>query len=128
MHRLRWAALATFAAAPFPAAAEPLQVGGWFGPRLFSSNSQLGYIDDAPAHPELQNATEFGGRVARPFLPWLLPEFELPVSRPGTNAVGGARAGGVFWFGPRLPPRLELWPGRQIQPFAVIGGGTPVAL
>src|SRR5882762_11501451 len=28
---------------------------GWFGPRLFSSSSQLGYIDDAPAHPVLQN-------------------------------------------------------------------------
>jgi OOP family OmpA-OmpF porin len=128
MLRPWWVALATVAAAPSPAAAEPTQIGGWLGPRLFSSSSQLGYIDDAPAHPELQSATEFGGRVARPFLPWLFPEFELALSPTSTNAVGGAKAVNIFWLEPRIHVRLELWPGRRIQPFAVVGGGTPVTL
>src|SRR5512144_806819 len=129
MHRLWWVVLATSAVAPSsPAAAEPTQIGGWFGPRLYSASSQLGYIDDAPAHPELQNSMELGGRVARPFLPWLVPELELAISPTGTNAVGGARAASVFWFEPRLHVRFEIWPGRRIQPFAVVGGGTPVAL
>ena len=30
--------------APAPTAAEPTQIGGWFGPRVFSSDSKLGYI------------------------------------------------------------------------------------
>src|SRR5512147_468832 len=110
MHRPWWLALATFAAAPSPAAAEPTQIGGWFGPRLFSSSSRLGYIDDAPAHPDLQNAMELGARVARPFLPWLVPELELAISPAGTNAVGGAKAADVFWLEPRIHLRFEVWP------------------
>jgi outer membrane protein OmpA-like peptidoglycan-associated protein len=128
MHRLRWIALATFAVAPFPAAAEPIQIGGWLGPRLYSSNSRLGYIDDAPAHPELSNAMEFGGRLSPPFLPRLSPEIELALSPTSTNAVGGATSTNVLWFEPRLHLRFELRPGHQIQPFAVIGGGAPIAL
>jgi outer membrane protein OmpA-like peptidoglycan-associated protein len=127
MHRLWWVA-PVLAAAPSPAAAEPTQIGGWFGPRLFSSSSRLGYLDDAPAHPELQNAMTLGGRVARPFLPWLVPELELAISPTSTNAVGGAKAANVFWFEPRIHLRFEVWPGRQIQPFVVVGGGTPVSL
>jgi len=118
----------TLAAAPSPAAAEPLQLGGWFGPRLFSPSSELGYIDGAPAHPALQNAIALGGRVARPFFPWLVPELELAISPASTNAVGGAKPASVFWFEPRVHVRFELWPGRRIQPFAVAGAGAPVAL
>jgi OOP family OmpA-OmpF porin len=127
MHRLWWLAPVTLAAAASSAAAEPTQIGAWFGPRLFAS-SQLGYIDNAPAHPEMQNAIAFGGRVARPMLPWLVPELELEMSPTSTNAVGGAKSAGVFWFEPRLQLRFELWPERQIQPFAVLGGGAPVDL
>jgi len=111
-----------------PAAAEPTEIGGWFGPRFFSANSRLGYIDDAPAHPELQNGIELGGRVARPFVSWFIPELELAISPTTTNAVGGAKSASVFWFEPRLHLRFELRPGRPIQPFVVVGGGTPVAL
>src|SRR5258706_3071582 len=106
MHRLWWVALATFAAAPSPAAAEPTQIGGWIGPRLFSSSSQLGYIDDAPAHPELQNGMQLGARVGRPFLPWLVPELELAISPTSTNAVAGAASANVFWFEPRIQLRF----------------------
>jgi OOP family OmpA-OmpF porin len=128
MPRQWWVALGTVAAVSSQAAADPTQLGGWFGPRLFSSSSRLGYIDDAPAHPALQNGMELGARVARPFLPWLVPEVELAISPTSTNAVGGARSASVFWFEPRLHLRFELWPGRRIQPFAVVGGGSPVAL
>jgi OOP family OmpA-OmpF porin len=132
MHRLRRVALGALAlapsAVPSAAAAEPTQIGAWFGPRLFSSSSRLGYIDNAPAHPELQNGMELGGRVARPFLPWLVPELELAISPTSTNAVGGAKSANVFWFEPRLHLRFEVWPGHVVEPFVVVGGGSPVAL
>jgi outer membrane protein OmpA-like peptidoglycan-associated protein len=128
MHRQWWVTPVTIAAAASPAAADPTEIGAWFGPRLFSSSSRLGYIDDAPAHPVLENGIALGGRVARPFLPWLVPELELAISPTSTNAVGGARAARVLWFEPRLHLRLELWPGLPVRPFAVVGGGTPVAL
>ena len=128
MDRLWRVALVALAVAPSPAAAEPTELGGWFGPRFFSASSLLGYIDDAPAHPVLENGIELGGRVARPFLPWFVPELELAISPTSTNAVGGAKAASVFWFEPRLHLRFELSPGQRIQPFVVVGGGTPVAL
>ncbi|HEX8109142.1 MAG TPA: OmpA family protein [Kofleriaceae bacterium] len=128
MHRLWWVALATIAIASSAAAADPTEIGGWFGPRLFSSSSGLGYLDDAPAHPALQNGIAFGGRVARPFLPWLVPELELALMPTSTSAVGGARAASVLWFEPRLHLRFELWQGRRLQPFVLAGGGSPVSL
>ena len=93
MHRLWWVALATIAIASSEAAADPTELGGWFGPRLFSSSSRLGYLDDAPAHPMLDNGIAFGGRVARPFLPWLVPELELALVPTSTSAVGRRRVG-----------------------------------
>jgi outer membrane protein OmpA-like peptidoglycan-associated protein len=128
MHRLWWAALATFAIASLPVAAEPTEIGGWFGPRLFSSSSRLGYIDDAPAHPELQNGIAFGARAARRFLPWLVPELEIEFAPTSTNSVGGAPSASVLWFEPRLHIRFELWPDHRIQPFLVVGGGSPVTI
>ncbi|HEY0193293.1 MAG TPA: hypothetical protein VGC42_19380, partial [Kofleriaceae bacterium] len=127
MHRLWWAAPVTLAVAATPARAEPIQLGAWFGPRLFSS-SRLGYIDDAPAHPEIQNAMAFGARVARPMLPWLVPEFEFAMSPTSTNAVGGAKSASIFWMEPRLHVRFELWPGHVVEPFVVVGGGAPIDL
>ena len=130
MHRLWWVAPATIAIAIASSAAwaEPTQIGGWFGPRLFSDSSRLGYLDDAPAHPDLQNGIAFGGRVARPFLPWLVPELELALVPTSTNAIGGARSASVLWFEPRIHLRFELWPDRELQPFVVVGGGSPVSL
>lgn len=121
------------------ASADNTQIGLWFGPRLFAGDcsnadvaargcrdvSVLGYIEDAPAHPKLENSIEFGFRIARPFLPWLVPELELAVAPTKTNAVGGAAAADVVWLDPRLHLRIELMPGKRLQPFAVIGGGSP---
>jgi len=128
MHRLWWVAPAAIAAVAAPVAAEPTEVGGWFGPRLFSSSSRLGYIEGAPAHPVLQNAMQLGGRIGRPFLPWLVPELELAIAPTSTNAVGGAASASVFWFEPRLQLRFELRPDSRLQPFVMVGGGSPVAL
>jgi outer membrane protein OmpA-like peptidoglycan-associated protein len=128
MLRRWWVALVTSALASSPAAADPTELGAFFGPRLFSDSSQLGYIDDAPAHPALQNGIAFGARVARPFLPWLVPELELAMSPTSTTAVGGARSASVFWFEPRLHLRFELWPNLMVRPFVVVGGGSPIAL
>jgi OOP family OmpA-OmpF porin len=108
--------------------ADTTQLGLWFGPRIYNADSRLGYIPDAPFHPTLDNAFEFGFRVGRPFLPWLIPELELAMAPASTNAVGGAQAASVFWLQPRLHLRLEMLPGRRFDPFLVVGGGTQVAL
>jgi len=61
---------------------------------------------------------EFGARIARPFLPWLVPELELAISPTSTAPAGGVHGDGVFWFEPRIHLRLELWQGLRNQPFA----------
>ena len=115
--------------APALAAAEPTQLGGWFGPRIFSNDSSLGYIDTAPYHPMLENSIELGARAAKQFIfPWLWPELELGISPTKTNALGGAAPATIFWFEPRFQLRFELMPERRLQPFLIAGGGAPVAL
>ena len=111
-----------------PADADTTQLGAWFGPRVYSGSSSLGYLEDAPFHPELDNAISLGFRVARPFLPWLVPELELAIAPGQTKPIGGAPATDVFWMDPRLHLRFELLPGKRIQPFAVVGAGSPVLL
>jgi len=114
---------------PSIAHADPLELGGFLGPRLFSQHSDLGYIDAAPAHPMLQDSVAFGGRIAHEFfVPWFFPEIELAFSPTKTDAVGGAAAASIFWLDPRVQLRFELLPGRRVQPFALIGAGAPVAL
>jgi outer membrane protein OmpA-like peptidoglycan-associated protein len=128
MPRLWWVALATTAIASSIAAAEPTEIGGWFGPRVFSSSSRLGYLDDAPLHPALQSGIALGARVARPFLPWLVPELELALTPTSTGAIGETPGNGVLWFEPRIHLRFELAPERRLAPFVVVGGGSPVTL
>ncbi len=119
-----------------PAAADPTQLGLFFGPRVFADDSKLGYVKDNPAHPSLDNGIEFGLRVARPFFPWLVPELELGLAPTGTKPIRAgagntgptAAATDVFWMNPRAQLRFELLPGRRIQPFLVVGGGAPIAL
>jgi len=124
------AALVTLAATislASPAEADSTELGAWFGPRVFSKDSLLGYIEEAPYHPMLENAFTFGVRVGRPFLPWLVPELELAMS-PTKTTVTGAPSVSVFWLDPRLQLRFEILPGQRLQPFMIVGGGSPIAL
>src|SRR5688500_7589171 len=106
MHRVGPIALITVAAAVSPAAADATQVGAFFGPRLYSDDSRLGYIEDAPGHPSMENAIQIGVRVARPFLPWLVPELELTFAPTDTTPAAGAMPVDVLWMEPRLHVRI----------------------
>ena len=113
------------------AAADPIELGGFFGPRVFSTDSALGYIDAAPAHPMLENTIEFGARVSRPFFPWLTPELEFamaPTHTSPTKAPNATPSVDVFWFEPRLHLRFDLLPGQRLHPFLLVGGGSAIAL
>jgi outer membrane protein OmpA-like peptidoglycan-associated protein len=127
------------ALSPSLAAAEPdsepesFELGGFLGPRFFSQVSALGYIDDAPGHPMLENSVELGARVSHPFIvPWLNPELELAISPTQTHeiVVNGADIPSVaiFWMEPRVQLRFDPLPHRRIQPLIVIGAGAPIQL
>lgn len=88
----------------------------------------LGYIPDAPAHPSLGSAIMFGGRIAHPLFEFVVPEFELAISPTTTSSVGGADSANVFWIDPRLHIRFQFRTGERLQPFAVVGGGAPIAI
>src|SRR5438105_4579479 len=110
MHRAFALALVVLSAGT--ASADPTQVGVFFGPRVFSNDSLLGYVGekgpDAPAHATLNNTIQFGPRLARPFFPWFVPELEIGLAPSGTDAVHNpmtgtdAAATSVFWIEPRL--------------------------
>jgi outer membrane protein OmpA-like peptidoglycan-associated protein len=120
--------LALAAAAAAPAAAEPLQVGGWFGPRVFSGDSRLGYIPGEP-YLGLSSAIAFGPRVGYPLLPWLVPELELGFAPAQTETMTVVdRPTRVYWLDPRVQARFELMPGGRLQPFALAGAGAPIGL
>lgn len=131
MRRVCLAAV-VFAAIPLTANAEPTQLGGFFGPRIFSSDAMLGYIEDLPAHPELRNSVGFGARIGRAFgYPWFVPEFELIVVPTNTTracvGMSCAEPTSVVWVEPRFQLRLDLLPQRKVEPFILVGGGAPIA-
>ena len=106
-----------------------VQLGAFFGPRIFSDDSLLGYHYDAPFHPDLVNSMGLGIRAARPFFfPWFFPEAELMVVPTKTTAEGGAPAASVVWLEPRVQVRIDLLPKRRVEPFLIVGGGAPISL
>jgi outer membrane protein OmpA-like peptidoglycan-associated protein len=114
--------LAGFGAAR--AAAEPLEVGGWLGPRLFSDNSRLGQRD-VSTPGVLTSALELGGRIGLPiYRGVLVPEAELAFAITQTDPYDV----GVFWFEPRVLLRYQFSPHSWLRPFALIGAGAPVGL
>ena len=111
------------------ARADTTQIGGWFGPRLFSGDSLLGYLDDAPAHATLASSVELGFRAARPFLPWLVPEVELGIVPTHTNpTMPTSVQATVVWIEPRVHLRFDLMPDQKLVPFLVVGGGSVISL
>ncbi len=132
MGRIGCAVLFATIASTTPALADPTQIGAFFGPRLYSDDSRLGYIEDAPQHVMLDNAISFGARIAKPFFPFFVPELELAMASTDTNATEymgmPIPAVSVFWIEPRLQMRFEILPERRVMPFFVVGGGAPIAL
>jgi OOP family OmpA-OmpF porin len=110
------------ASAPSNVQAEPIEVGGMLGPRLFADDSILGDAEMAPT--SLGDSLLLGVRAARPITPWLVPEIELGIS-PATTRDYDID---VFWFEPRAHVRFQIRPDRRLRPFAVLGGGMPVVL
>lgn len=109
--------------------ADPTQLGAFVGPRFFSSDSYLGYLENEEFHPNLRPGPGFGLRAAKPFgFAWLSPELELVVVPTHTTAEGGADAASVVWLEPRVHLRIDLLPQRRVEPFILIGGGAPIAL
>ncbi len=121
--------LVTPAVAAADDSADSTQLGAFFGPRIFSQHSALGYIDGEKAHPMLENGVAFGARVAKNFgISWFFPELEFAFSSTKSTTPMDAIQADIFWLDPRVQFRFELMPGRRVQPFLVIGGGVPVAL
>ncbi len=107
---------------------EAVQLGGFFGPRIFSNSALLGYNYDESGHPDLVNSIGFGARVGKPFgVPFLVPEAELIIVPTKTTTVMDVNTS-VVWIEPRVNLRVDMLPGRRVNPFIVIGGGAPIAL
>jgi len=122
-------AVSLWVGAPMPARADETQLGAFLGPRFFSQESRLGYIEGAPAHPMLENGVVFGARVAREFgVPFLLPEFELGFCATRTTTPLNAVPANIYWIDPRAQLRLQWLKGQRFQPFAIVGGGAPIAI
>ncbi len=117
-------AAGSVAGATHTAQADPIEIGGWLGGRGFSDNSLLGYKADASQHPMLSNGVVFGARIARPIIPYIVPELELALSPTKTAGFDAT----VLWLSPRAHIRFELMPRKQVRPFLLIGGGSPIAL
>jgi outer membrane protein OmpA-like peptidoglycan-associated protein len=125
--RIAWLAI-LFAPSIAAADDEHFELGGFFGPRIFSTDALLGYNENQPYHPDLKNGMGIGARVGRPFFKtWFVPEFELIVVPTGTTTVAGVNTS-VIWLEPRVQVRLDLLPERRLDPFVVVGGGAPIAL
>ncbi|HEY5922464.1 MAG TPA: OmpA family protein [Kofleriaceae bacterium] len=117
---------------PAVAAAEEeddyIQIGGFFGPRIFSNAGLLGYNYEQPGHPDLVNSIGLGFRIGKPFfLPWFVPEAELIVVPTKTTTVMDVNTN-VVWIEPRFHARIDLLPQRRLNPFLLIGGGSPISL
>lgn len=115
------AALVASLAAARVAAAEPVQLGAFFGPRFFSDDAEMGTTDEF--RTTLQTAFTFGPRLAKPLFPWFIPEIEIPMAVATTEDLDVS----VFWLEPRAHARF-IWPLSKVRPFAVLGGGAPITL
>ena len=114
--------LAVCAISPATAAAEPIEIGGFFGPRRFADDVVLGA--DGQGMTSLGASVVLGPRIAKPILPWLVPELELALSPTTTEQYDVS----VFWLEPRALIRLEALPNARVRPFFAIGAGMATTL
>ena len=113
--------VSTVAFGPSPASAEPLQLGGLIGPRIFSDQSKLGQKESPQT--SLGSTIIVGVRVGKPVTSWLAVELEVPIS-PATTQTGDI---GVFWMEPRAQLKFQL-PAGRVHPFFLLGGGAPITV
>src|SRR5450432_2511995 len=99
-----------------------VELGGFFGPRVFSKDAQLGNVVDV--EDTLSPGVVIGVRVSKPILSWLAIEAELPISTASTRTYNTD----VFWFEPRVQARFLIFPKIPISPYAIAGAGMPVTL
>jgi OOP family OmpA-OmpF porin len=119
------AALTTPAA---PATSEPLRVGAWLGPRIFSDDSELGRVGPDAASPSIANSMALGGRLGLALPRALTAEVELAFAPTETTLAPPRPRARVFWLDPRLQLRIDLRRGHRLQPFVLVGGGAPFVL
>jgi outer membrane protein OmpA-like peptidoglycan-associated protein len=95
---------------------------------VFSDGALLGYNYEQPAHPDLVSSIGIGFRIGKPFFyPWMVPEAELIVVPTKTTTVMDVNTN-VVWVEPRVQLRIDLLPQRRLNPFVMIGGGSPISL
>jgi OOP family OmpA-OmpF porin len=101
------------------AAADPYQLGGFFGPRFFSKEADLGTTKND--HTYLDTTVALGARFGRPLFAWFVPELELGFASAQTHEFDTH----VYWFEPRAQGRF-VWPRGKVRPFATLGFGVPM--
>jgi outer membrane protein OmpA-like peptidoglycan-associated protein len=104
-----------------PARADRFYLGGFFGPRVFSSDAQLGNV--VGVEDTLSASVAIGARVSRPLLSWLVIEAELPISTTTTKMYDAS----VVWLEPRAQG-VFLFGHGQLRPFLIGGVGMPTSL
>jgi OOP family OmpA-OmpF porin len=104
-----------------PAAADRFYLGGFFGPRVFSQDAQLGNV--VGVEDTLSPSVAIGARISKPLLSWLVVEAELPISTASTKMYDTS----VTWLEPRAQA-LFLFGHGELRPFLIGGAGMPVSL
>jgi len=124
MQRCACAALAFFVVGVArPAAADNrFELGGFFGPRIFSKDAQLGNVE--MVNDTLSNGVVIGARVSRPLLRWLVIDAELPISTASTRQYNTD----VFWLELRADARFLMLTHGSLRPYFLGGAGMPVTL
>jgi OmpA-OmpF porin, OOP family len=120
--RVALAAATLLALAPAARADNRFELGGFFGPRVFSNDAQLGNVVDV--NDTLTNAVALGVRVSRPVFPWFVVEAELPIATTQTHQY----MTDVYWLEPRAQGRVVFFAKERAHPFVMIGAGMPVTI
>ena len=104
-----------------PAHADRFYLGGFFGPRVFSQDAQLGNV--VGVEDTLNSGVAIGARISRPLMSWLVIEAELPIATTTTKMYDAS----VVWLEPRAQA-LFLFGHGQLRPFLLGGVGMPTSL